>query len=64
MEDYFQNYLTDEAKRNEAKGQWYKNLDTVNWWAENVVKNAGFMVGAYYSGLGWSKLLGALGKTI
>ena len=52
-EEMLPNYRTQE----ELEGPWYKNLGTMNFWADNVLKNLGFVVGAYYSGGAWNKLL-------
>lgn len=45
------NYMTNE----ERNRPWYMNMGTANFWADKVLKNAGFMVGAFYSGGAWSK---------
>lgn len=46
MEEWLPNYYTDEERNN----PWYKNLDTMNFWADSFIKNTGFTVGAFYSG--------------
>lgn len=56
-EEWMPNYST-EAEQNRA---WYENLGTVNFWADGVIKNMGFMIGAFYSGGAWAKLAKGLG---
>jgi len=40
------NYYTQQEQDN----PWYENLDTANFWADKVLKNFGFAIGAYVSG--------------
>lgn len=54
MEKYAPNYRTDE----ELANAWYQNLGTANFWADNVLKNMGFTVGAFYSGSVANKVIG------
>jgi hypothetical protein len=56
MEEWLPNYRTQA----ETEGPWYKNLDTMNFWADTFIKNLGFTVGAFYSGAAWTKGLKAL----
>ena len=56
MEEWLPNYRTQA----EIEGPWYKNLDTMNFWADTFIKNLGFTVGALYSGAAWTKGLKAL----
>lgn len=56
MEEWLPNYRTQA----EIEGPWYKNLDTMNFWADTFIKNLGFTVGAFYSGAAWTKGLKAL----
>lgn len=56
MEEVLPNYYSDE----EINNPWYKNLDTMNFWADKFIKNIGFTVGAFYSGLGAVKALKGL----
>lgn len=60
MENWMPNYRTEE----EQNGPWYKNLGTVNFWADSFIKNLGFTVGALYSGGVWTKGLKLAGKGI
>lgn len=57
LEEWLPNYRTYE----ELDNPWYKNLGTMNFWADNVIKNIGFTVGAFYSGSALTKALKALG---
>lgn len=57
LEEILPNYRT-EAEQNNA---WYENLGTMNFWADGVIKNLGFTVGAFYSGAAWTKALKAVG---
>lgn len=57
LEEILPNYRTQEEQDN----PWYKNLGTMNFWADSVIKNLGFTVGAFYSGGAWNKALKAVG---
>lgn len=57
MERWLPNYKTQE----EQERPWWQNMGTANFWADGVLKNLGFTVGAYYSGAAWTKGLKALG---
>ena len=57
LEEILPNYRTQEEQDN----PWYKNLGTMNFWADSVIKNIGFTVGAFYSGGAWNKALKAVG---
>ena len=43
MEKWLPNYRTQE----EIDRPWYQNLGTMNFWADSVIKNLGFTVGAF-----------------
>ena len=49
-EKEFPNYYT----RKEQHSPWYQNLGTANFWADTILKNTGFALGAYLSGMGIS----------
>lgn len=57
LEEILPNYRTQEEQDN----PWYQNLGTMNFWADSVIKNLGFTVGAFYSGGAWNKALKAVG---
>ena len=57
LKEWLPNYRTYE----ELENPWYNNLGTMNFWADNVIKNLGFTVGAFYSGGAWNKALKAVG---
>ena len=48
-EEFLPNYRTEAEQNN----PWYKNLGTMNFWADSFLKNMGFTVGALYSGKAW-----------
>lgn len=50
QEKVLPNYYTQE----ELDNPWYTNLGTANFWADKVVKNFGFTIGAVGSGMAWS----------
>jgi len=50
------NYYT----RKEQHSPWYNNLGTANFWADTILKNTGFALGAYISGMGISAGIGGL----
>ena len=56
MEEWFPNYYT----RKEASREWYQNLGSIDFWADSIIKNMGFAVGAAISGAGAVKALKAL----
>ena len=58
LEEILPNYRTQE----ELDNPWYKNLGTMNFWADSVIKNLGFTVGAFYSGGVGVKGIGAVRK--
>ena len=55
-EEIMPNYRTQAEQEN----PWYKNLGTMNFWADSFLKNMGFTVGAMYSGKVWAAPLQAL----
>lgn len=57
LEDILPNYMTQA----EQEAPWYANLGTMNFWADSVIKNLGFTVGAFYSGGIWTKALKGIG---
>lgn len=57
LETALPNYMTKEEQEN----PWYKNLGTMNFWADSIIKNLGFTVGAFYSGGAWTKALKGIG---
>ena len=57
LEEILPNYRTEAEQEN----AWYENLGTMNFWADGVIKNLGFTVGAFYSGSVWTKALKGLG---
>lgn len=60
LEEILPNYRTQE----EIDNPWYKNLGTINFWADSVIKNLGFTVGAFYSGGAGVKSIGAVKKLL
>ena len=52
------NYRTVE----EQEAPFWENLDSANFWADTIVKNFGFLVGAYFSGGVVTKPISLLGK--
>ena len=57
MEKILPNYKTME----EQNRKWYQNLGTANFWADTILKQVGFTVGAFYSGKVFTGGLRALG---
>ena len=57
LETALPNYMTKEEQEN----PWYKNIGTMNFWANSIIKNLGFTVGAFYSGNAWKKALKGIG---
>lgn len=56
-----ENVLPNYRTREEEERPWYQNLATINFWADSVIKNLGFTVGAFYSGGAWTKALKGIG---
>jgi hypothetical protein len=59
MENVFVNYYTDY----ERQAPWWKNMGTANFWADGVLKNAGFTAGAVAAAMIWGSVLPFLGGT-
>lgn len=57
MEEIMPNYRTSQEQNNE----WYQNLDTMNFWADGLLKNMGFTMAALYTGQAWNLGLKAAG---
>ena len=57
-EEYLPNYYTQD----ELESPWYTNILSTNFIFDKIVKNAGFTVGAAYSGGVYSKLIGSVAK--
>lgn len=57
-EEMLPNYYTTQGES--------ENFDfgSMNFWADKIIKNLGFTVGALYSGAVWSKPISALGKAV
>lgn len=45
------NYYSEEEQRNNANGEWYKNIFTSNFWGDKFLKNMGFTMGAMGSAI-------------
>ena len=45
-EEVFKNYYSKE----ELENPWYKNIGTTNFWADGILKNMGFTIGAIGAG--------------
>ena len=56
MEEWLPNYRSQA----EQERKWWQNIGTANFWADGVLKNMGFTVGAFYSGDAWLAGLKAL----
>lgn len=50
MKDNFKNYQSLEQQQNTENGQWWRNMDSMNWWADDVITNIGFTLGAMAAG--------------
>ena len=59
MENVFVNYYTDY----ERQAPWWKNMSTANFWADGVLKNAGFTAGAVAAAMAWGYALPFLGSS-
>lgn len=57
MEEILPNY----TKEWEDNALWYQRFGSADFWADSIIKNAGFTVGAYLSGNMWTKTLKTLG---
>lgn len=53
MENVFVNYYTDY----ERQAPWWKNMGTANFWADGILKNAGFTAGAVAAAVAWGYAL-------
>jgi hypothetical protein len=52
-EEWMPNYTTEW----EQNTPWWQRLGTANFWGDHFLKNTGFFVGAYLSGMGNAKML-------
>lgn len=57
-EELMPNYYTRDEQENP-----FGNIFTANFLGDKLLKNLGFMVGAFYGGIPASKLIGAVGKS-
>jgi len=57
-EEFMPNYYTRDEQENP-----FSNIFTANFLGDKLLKNLGFMVGAFYGGIPASKLIGAVGKS-
>lgn len=48
--DWAERVLPNYYTQQEQERPWYENLGTANFWADKVLKNFGFAIGAYASG--------------
>lgn len=55
-EDYMPNYYTQDEIENP-----FHNIFTANFLGDKIIKNLGFMVGAFYGGIPLSKAIGSIG---
>jgi hypothetical protein len=55
-EEYMPNYYTQDEQENP-----FGNIFTANFLGDKILKNLGFMVGAFYGGIPASKAIGAIG---
>ena len=60
MEEQLPNYRTQA----EITGPWWKNMGTANFWFDGVIKNAGYIIGAMYSGGIYTKAIDKLARTM
>ena len=60
MDNSTVNYQSEEQKQE----KWYQRMNDLNWWADDVIKNAGFTLGAAASATMGSGALGLLGKAM
>lgn len=57
-EEYMPNYYTQDEMENPLA---FRNIFSANFLGDKIIKNIGFMIGAYYGGLPFSKLVGKIG---
>lgn len=60
LENNFQNYKSEAQEQN----KWWQNMGTMNWWADDVIKNAGFTLGAAASMATGAGALGLMSKAL
>lgn len=60
LENNFQNYKSGAQEQN----KWWQNMGTMNWWADDVIKNAGFTLGAAASMATGAGALGLMSKAL
>lgn len=57
-EEIFPTYRTKEERSDKYQREWWKHMDTANFWGDVFLKNFGFTVGAMGGGLAWTRLIG------
>lgn len=56
LSDQLEKSLPNYRSVEEEEAPFWENLDTANFWGDTIIKNAGFMLGAYYGGLPAAKI--------
>ena len=64
IDDWLESNMTNYKSRAQEENKWWQNLGTMNFWADDVIKNAGFTLGAAASMAVGAGSLGLLSKSL
>ena len=64
IDDWLEKNMTNYKSKAQEENKWWQNLDTMNFWADDVIKNAGFTLGAATSMAAGAGSLGLLSKSL
>lgn len=64
VDDWLESSMTNYQSEEQKQAKWWQRLGDMNWWADDVIKNMGFTMGAAASGALGAGALGLLGRTM
>ena len=64
VDDWLEENMKNYQSQAQQDAKWYQRFGDMNWWADNVIKNAGFALGAAGSMALGSGALGLMSKSL
>ena len=64
FDDWMDNSMVNYQSEEQKQKKWYQKMTDLNWWADDVIKNAGFTLGAAASMAVGSGALGLMSKAM
>ncbi len=64
VDDWLEENMKNYQSQAQQEAKWYQRFGDMNWWADNVIKNAGFALGAAGSMALGSGALGLMSKSL